>query len=423
MQFDARAAKLLKPGEHIMVEGSPGLRLKATATRRTWTYRYKSPVDGRMRQIAIGAWPAMSLASAVVAWEALRQRRDDGEDPAVERRGAKAAAVLPTTASRRDTVRQVVDEYLEGHIDSHRKPKGAAEVRRMFDGNLGDFGKLKASALTRSQAFAFLESIAKTPVQAAYLRQELGAAWDYALDAGRLPESAPNWWRLIMRGRLRSKGRKLLGESIGTAKRVLSPAEVGELIRWLPNFTQLGEDALTLMLWTGARGGEVTAMHADEIREEVDGLWWTVPKNKTKNARHENATDLRVPLVGRARAVVLRRLQAYPGGYVFPSRGRYGYVEQKTIGVAVHWRMPYSNTQPQYQRARLPVTRWAPHDLRRTARTLLAAMGCPQEVAEAVLGHMPSGIVGVYNLHRYDAERRDWLTRLAERLEQMAQQP
>ncbi len=290
----------------------------------------------------------------------------------------------------------------------------------MLDRNLGDFGKLKASALTRAQAFTFLESLAKTPVQAAYIRQELGAAWDYALDAGRLPDSAPNWWRLVMRGRLRSKGRKLLGESIGTVKRVLSPAEVGELIRWLPNFTQLGEDALSLILWTGARGVEVTSMHADEIHEEPDGLWWVLPKIKTKNARHEAATDLRVPLVGRARAIVLRRLQARPGGYVFPSTGKYGHVEQKTIGVAVHWRMPYSNTQPEYQRPRLPVTRWAPHDLRRTARTLLAELGCPQEVAEAVLGHMPAGIVGVYNRHRYDAERREWLTRLADRLEQLA---
>lgn len=49
MYFDACAAKLLKPGEHIIVAASPGRRLVAAATRRTWTYRYKSPADGRMR--------------------------------------------------------------------------------------------------------------------------------------------------------------------------------------------------------------------------------------------------------------------------------------------------------------------------------------------------------------------------------------
>ena len=91
MGFDASAAKLLQPGDHIMVDGCPGLRLVATATRRTWTYRYKSPVDGRMRQVAIGPWPATSSAAATVAWEAPRQRRDAGEDPAQAKRQAVAA--------------------------------------------------------------------------------------------------------------------------------------------------------------------------------------------------------------------------------------------------------------------------------------------------------------------------------------------
>lgn len=60
MSFNARRAKALQPGEHIIVDHAPGLRLVATATRRTWTYRYKSPVDGGMRQIAMGQWPEMS---------------------------------------------------------------------------------------------------------------------------------------------------------------------------------------------------------------------------------------------------------------------------------------------------------------------------------------------------------------------------
>jgi len=32
------------------------------------------------------------------------------------------------------------------------------------------------------------------------------------------------------------------------------------------------------------------------------------------------------------------------------------------------------------------VPKWAPHDLRRTGRTMLAALGCPTEVGEAILG-------------------------------------
>jgi integrase len=65
---------------------------------------------------------------------------------------------------------------------------------------------------------------------------------------------------------------------------------------------------------------------------------------------------------------------------------------------------------------------WTPHDLRRTVRTTLAALGCPDVVGEAVLGHAPAGIVGVYNRHAYDAERRHWLTRLAQHWETLAPQ-
>ena len=53
---------------------------------------------------------------------------------------------------------------------------------------------------------------------------------------------------------------------------------------------------------------------------------------------------------------------------------------------------------------------------------LLAAMGCPGDVAESVLGHMIPGVTGAYNRHQYDAERVEWLRRLSERLEDLARQ-
>lgn len=425
MRFDARAAKALQAGQHMIVEGCPGLRLVATASKRTWTYRYKSPIDGRMRQHALGSWPAMSPAAAAGAWSDLREQRDSGIDPAQQRRAARQAEVA--TRRRRDgvyTVRALAQDYLEGHIAHRRTAKGAAEVARMFDRLLGDVAGLPAESLTRQQAFGFIESLASTPVQTKMLRQELAGAWDYALDAGRLPETAPNWWRLVMRGRLRSKGAVVQGKHRGTVKRVLGPAELGQLIRWLPNFSTLVQDALTLYLWTGTRGGEILSMEAHEVGAEADGvLWWTVPKAKTKNARYEHATDLRVPLVGRARDVVLRRLQLHPQGWLFPATGTnllHPNVQQKTIGAAVWSFMPYCKSHPDWVRPRLPVTHWSPHDLRRSARTLLAAMGCERDVAESVLGHMLPGVEGVYNKYSYDKERVIWLTRLSDRLDQLA---
>lgn len=431
MTFDARAMKLLQPGQHITSTQFPGLRLEATERFRTWTYRFKSPTDGRMRQIKLGRWPAMSLHAAVAEWERLRAARDAGEDPALavrqareaERAGrARASSVRSQTGY---TVARLCEDYYEGYIRRSRAPKGATEVRRMFATMLGELGERPAVEVTRADAFGLIERWAGVaPVQAKKLRAELGAAWDYALDAGRLSESAPNWWRLILRGKIRSKGKRIGGERVGTAKRVLTPAELGALIRWLPNFTALVEDALTLYLWTGTRGAEIMAMEGREVRQESDGTWWwTVPKAKTKNARHENATDLRVPLFGRALSVVLRRQALYGDGWLFQTRTRDGkltHSEQKAVQSAVYYHQPYSTTRPEVERPRLPVTHWAPHDLRRSARTLLASMGCPPEVGESVLGHMLPGVVGTYNLHAYDAERVEWLRRLAERLEGLA---
>lgn len=428
--FDARTAKLLEPGQHLTSPDYPGLRLDAYTDRRTWTYRYRSPIDNRLRQVKIGNWPAMSVHAAVVEWEKLRALRDTGADPAEQRRQSRQAQQLElaeqkaSAARRAYTVLDVCTDYWAGHVRHARVKKGATEIWRMFDTMLGDVANLPAADLTRAQAFDLIQQYTETaPVQAGKLRAELGAAWDYAIDAGRLPETAANWWRLILRGKVRSKGKVIDGERVGTAKRVLSGDEVGQLIRWLPNFSQLIEDALTLYLWTGARGGEIVAMEGREIVREGDTWWWVIPKAKTKNARHTAARDVRVPLFGRALAVVRRRLERYGDGYLFPARvpkGNITHVQQKAIQVGVYYHQPYCKVRDEDTRSRLPVTHWAPHDLRRTARTLLAALGCPDAVGESILGHMLPGVLGIYNQHGYDAERVLWLKRLSDHLDSLA---
>jgi integrase len=45
------------------------------------------------------------------------------------------------------------------------------------------------------------------------------------------------------------------------------------------------------------------------------------------------------------------------------------------------------------------MTPWTPHDLRRTARTVMARIGIPDEYAEEVLNHSKVGIKKVYNTY------------------------
>ena len=44
------------------------------------------------------------------------------------------------------------------------------------------------------------------------------------------------------------------------------------------------------------------------------------------------------------------------------------------------------------------------------------SLGCPQPVAEALLGHAKGGIVGVYDLHRHTEEGGEWLQKWADHL-------
>jgi integrase len=429
LPFDARAAKLLQPGEHLTLQEHPGLRLVATAARRTWTYRYKSPIDSGMRQVKIGEWPAMTYPAAAVEWDSLRTKRNSGVDLQLAKRTARREerAAVVAVKTKPYTVADLVQDYLSGHIDVNRKPKGRAEVRRLLEANTASIADRPAALLLRSEAYELLQKLTDRPVLMGTVRGEMGAAYDWGLDSGKLPENTPNWWRQVWRGKMpRTKGKRIAGKHVGATKRVLSDKEVGMLINWLPNFSRLLQDVLTLYLWTGTRGAEIMAMEKSEIAEEATGLWWTVPKEKTKNSRRDLATDLRVPLVGRARAVVLRRCES-ASRYLFPSvvvaeDGSELSIEQKVVQGGVYHHQPYCKTAEKgsQPRPRLPVTHWSPHDLRRTVRTMLASMGCPAEVAESVLGHMLPGVVGVYNRHGYDAERLDWLTRLDARLEELA---
>jgi integrase len=416
--FDPRSARALKPGEHLIVGQAPGLRLQATASGQSWIYRYRSHVDGRMRQLKLGRWPALGLPAALAAWQRLKALRDAGVDPAAQRRERRQLEASKERSGRL-TVAKVRQEFLAAYAGTVAA-RTYAEAKRLLERELAPLDEREATSITRADVFDLLDAMRDRPVVAANVRRLAGAAWDRALDSGKLNADIPNWWRLVLRGKLRSRGKRVAGQHQGVHKRVLSVDELSLVLPWLPNFTKDIEDALVLHLWTCCRGAEIVAMQRSQIAEEPDGLWWTIPRAKLKMRRSPSLTDLRVPLVGRAEGIVRRRLAATDKTFLFHSRGRSSHVEQKAVGVALYCHMPDCELRPEWVRPRLPVANWAPHDLRRTGRTLLASLGCPNEVAEAILGHLPPGVQKVYNRHDYDRERRQWLSRLDAELERLA---
>lgn len=417
MFFDPRAAKALQAGQHLVVTGCPGLRLVAAGPYKTWTYRYKPPGARNMRQVSLGHWPSVSLGEAVAAWSAAREARAGGQDPLATKRAKRRPAPQgPAAHETGASVTDIVRRYIRGHLSVSRAPAGALAAERALEAMLAahpDVAATPAAQLTRAQAYAVIEARRETPTAAARLRSLLGAAWDDAHDRGTLNQDAPNWWRQVLKGKLKSRGKIMAGEHVGPRRRVLRLDEVRELLAWaVEHMHELGRDVLTLYLWTGARGGEILAMRPEHVTREASGWWWTVPARLTKNAGHPFAVDLRVPLLGRAQAVVRRRLESVgESGALFEStRGR--PYTQHDFSTYIYDLQPYSvKSRERPGRPVLPVTDWSPHSLRRTVRTQLAALGCPREVAEAVLGHLPPVIEATYNAHSYDAERREWLGR------------
>ena len=410
----------------MVIDGCLGLRLTATESRKTWIYRYKDD-SGKMKQVAFGQWPAFSAQAAVAKWQQLRDQRNSGIDPRAQRKLEKMARAALASPAEAFTVRKLVEQYVVGPLKESRKEAGHRAAKRALDALLDstpDFANAEAAKVTRSVAFEILDARKATPMAALKLRSLLGAAWEHAHDAGRLPGDTPNWWREVMRGKLKSKGKIVGGKHTGQTRRVLNDQEVATLLQWLPNMHAHGRDAVVMYLWTCTRGSEIFSMRPEHLVREGKILWWTVPKALTKNNAEADAVDLRVPLYGRALEVVQRRAAAVgPDGWLFTGTKGDPYT-QHDFSTYIYSLQPYSEkvTRRSSPGLVLPVTNWTPHNLRRTARTLLAKIGCPNEIGEAIVGHMPSEIVATYNAHTYDAERQLWLKRLSVHLESLEAQ-
>lgn len=405
LEFDPGRAKRLKPGESISFPDAPGLRLEASRSGRRWAYRYRSPIDDALRQIKLGAWPAMPAHRALVAWEKRRDERNAGRDPALEKRAENKKI---RDEPRPQTVAKLVDVYLEAlaKIDPKKKaPRrtehGRRELRRMFEFDLGPLAKRNAIDISPRDAARFLGDVRdRAPDMALRLRRELAAAWRTARANGLLPGDAQNPWPDALLGELAQ----------GERERVLTAGELRAVVRFLPNYGPLVADALELTLRTGLRSGEVVSLRSAWF-EYVDGvLWCEIPAAFMKMRRVH-----RVPFVGRARAIAEARLE---GEFVFPSPRPHQHIAQKALGVAVHMHRKSSTTRPELERPRCPVgadengVEWAPHDLRRTAAVLLGDLRCPFEVIEAILAHRLPGVSKRYQRSEHAEQKVEWLEKL-----------
>lgn len=364
-----------------------GLRLRANKNgTKTWSYRYR--VGSKLRQIKLGTYPGMELAEARQALIEQRRLREQNRDP------RRVAAERKREAEQKTfTFSTMVEQYLSERIEKDRKPKGAAETRRLLKNDLGSLASQCVDEITPVEIHDHIRAIAdRAPVMALNFRAELTRAWRYAVNTGKTRHVCPI--NSDTGGKLRQ----------GKRERHLSQDELRLLLPWMHNYSETVQDALMLTLYLGLRSGEVCKLRNEWLTEEDDGLWITIPAREMK----KHHSDHRIPLTGTSLEIALRRST---NSYWFPSRVG-PYIQQKVLGVEVYAHAGRSKSKAYKYITVCPVTNWAPNDLRKTARTQLAAMGCPFEIAESALHHRLPGVGGLYNQHHYDAEKRHWLTKL-----------
>jgi integrase len=136
----------------------------------------------------------------------------------------------------------------------------------------------------------------------------------------------------------------------------------------------------------------------------LDGEW-TIPKEPREK---ETAGTLVLP--DAAVTIIRTRPRLGDNPFVFAGRGHGCF-------------SGFGNAKLAFD-AKLPgVAPWVIHDLRRTARSLLARAGVRPDIAERVLGHAIAGVEGVYDRHSYREEKADALACLAQLIRNIIEPP
>lgn len=142
-----------------------------------------------------------------------------------------------------------------------------------------------------------------------------------------------------------------------------------------------------------------------------DGAEWTIP-----GTRYKTKLDHLVPLSKSAQKM-LAKVPAIAGKdgkvtWVFSTNGTTPISGFSKFKAAFDERVTEANQGKELER-------WTPHDLRRTARSLMSRAGISADHAERCLGHVIPGIRGVYDRHEFKAEKRHAFEALATLIERI----
>ncbi len=364
--------------------------LVRTNGSRLWRFAYR--FGGKQKQIALGAYPEVTLADARDRREAARKLLANGKDPSVERRLEKIAK-----AAGGSTFLEVAEEFLGKQRREGRSEATRRKNRWLLEPAFAAFGDRPIGEVTAPE---LLHALRKFELRDRYesarrLRTVAGMIFRYAIATGRASRDIA----LDLRGALTTP-------KVKHRAAITEPTELGALLRAIEGYG--GQPATRLALQLSAllfvRPGELRHARWKEI--DFEKAVWIVPAATMKMKRPH-----RVPLAHQA-IVILRELHGLTGQgeYLFPAVDSVRRsMSNNTLNAALR-RLGYSKDEVSVS------------GFRATASTLLNEMGrWNPDAIERQLAHMEENEVRRAYMHAAEfwSERVEIMQVWADYLDQL----
>lgn len=358
-------------GLHLMISPAGG---------KLWRYRYE--IGGKEKLLALGAYPAVSLAEAREARDAARKTLDQGRDPSVEKKLQRAARA----ATDAHTFESVAREWHALRKPTWRPKHAEIVLNSLVADVFPTLGALPIASITPPMVLSTLRAIEKrgVPDTAHRVRQRMSAVFVHGIASG-IAESDPA--AIVQKA--------LVPVSKTPQPAVVNLAGLREVLRRSESeraypVTKL---ALRLLAITALRNAELRGAAWTEF-EGLDGPepLWRIPAERMKMKKVHL-----VPLPPQAVAV-LDAIRPLTGGnrYVFASTWHAdGQLHQNTIGLLIQ-RAGYAGKH-------------VPHGFRAAFSTILNdRYPADKPIIDMMLAHSPRDAVeAVYNRAEVLQRRRE----------------
>jgi integrase len=287
---EAKAGRLA-PGMY-RDSGAVGLYAQITEGGASWIYRYRSNKD-RVREQGLGPLSLYGLSEARAFALDARKLLHQGIDPIEHRRAAKTQQRLNEMKSL--TFNEAAAQYAAAHRAGWRSEKHSKQWLTSLATHASPIiGAMPVAAIDTPLVLKALEPIWTTkPETASRVRGRIESVLDWSKARGFRTGENPARWRGHLDHLLadRSKVRRVRHHP------ALAYDEMPEFMAKLRNVAGVGAKALTFLVLTACRPGEVVNARWDEI--DLQAKTWTIPPERMKSGREH-----RVPLSSAALALL-----------------------------------------------------------------------------------------------------------------------